>query len=95
MEQLKGHVKAGFKERMGISGFKADCSLVVPVPDIRLVAREVGKDHALAMDIRSTGIREARILAPMLADPSKLTEEEMEKMAEEMDSWDICDSICG
>ena len=42
-----------------------------------------------------TGIHEARILAPMIDIPHKVTEEQMEEWAKDFDSWDIVDQCCG
>src|SRR5690606_33821987 len=43
--------------------------------DLRLIAREIKKDHPLAMELWSTGIFFARQLAILIMDKKKLTEE--------------------
>jgi len=84
-EQLKGMAKYGMtvEQRLGVS-----------VPDMRKLAKEIGKDHKLALDLWKTGIAEARILASMVGDPAKLTEEQMEDWVKDINSWDICDQVC-
>ena len=84
-EQLKGMAKYGMavEQRLGVS-----------VPDMRKLAKEIGKDHNLALDLWRTGISEARIVASMIGDPDKLTEEEMEDWVKDINSWDICDQVC-
>ena len=37
---------------------------------------------------------EARILATVVDAPNKVSEEQMERWAAEIDSWDICDGCC-
>jgi 3-methyladenine DNA glycosylase AlkD len=84
-EQLKGMAKYGMtvEQRLGVS-----------VPDMRKLAKEIGRDHKLALDLWRTGIAEARILAAMVGDPAKLTEEQMEEWLKGINSWDVCDQVC-
>jgi 3-methyladenine DNA glycosylase AlkD len=84
-EQLKGMAKYGMtvEQRLGVS-----------VPDMRKLAKEIGRDHELALGLWRTGIAEARILAAMIDDPDKLTEEQMEDWVEGINSWDVCDQVC-
>ncbi len=77
--------------RFGISGKKR---LGVSVPDIRRIAKEIGRDHDLAVRLWDSGIPDARIVASIIADPAMLTEEEMDRWAEDFDSWDVCDQVC-
>jgi 3-methyladenine DNA glycosylase AlkD len=84
-EQLKGMAKYGMavEQRLGVA-----------VPDMRKLAKEIGKDHKLALDLWRTGIAEAKIVAGMVGDPAKLTEEQMEDWVKDIDSWDVCDQVC-
>ena len=84
-EQLKGMAKYGItvEKRLGVS-----------VPDMRKLAKELGRDHKLALDLWMTGVAEARIVAGMVGDPAKLTEEQMEDWVKGIDSWDVCDQVC-
>ena len=84
-EQLTGMAKYGItiEQRLGVS-----------VPDMRQLAREIGRDHKLALDLWRTGIAEARIVAAMVGDPVKLTEEQMEDWVKGINSWDVCDQVC-
>ena len=84
-EQLTGMAKYGItiEQRLGVS-----------VPDMRKLAKEIGKDHKLALDLWKTAIAEARIVAGMVGDPAKLTEEQMEDWVKDINSWDVCDQVC-
>jgi 3-methyladenine DNA glycosylase AlkD len=84
-EQLTGMAKYGMtvEKRLGVS-----------VPEMRKLAKELGRDHKLALDLWRTGIAEARIVAGMVADPAKLTEEQMEEWVKGINSWDVCDQVC-
>lgn len=66
----------------------------VPVPVMRKMAREIKKDHELAIKLFDSGIHEARLLGSMIADAEKLTEKEIEKWVKTFDSWDIVDQTC-
>jgi 3-methyladenine DNA glycosylase AlkD len=84
-EQLEGMARFGMttKRRLGVS-----------VPDMRKLAKEIGRDHRLALDLWRIGVAEARILAGMIDDPAELTEEQMEEWVQDIDSWDVCDQVC-
>jgi 3-methyladenine DNA glycosylase AlkD len=84
-EQLAGMAKYGItvEQRLGVS-----------VPDMRKLAKELVRDHKLALDLWRTGIAEARIVAGMVGDPAKLTEEQMDEWVKGIDSWDVCDQVC-
>ena len=84
-EQLEGMAKYGMavEQRLGVS-----------VPDMRKLAKEIGRDHKLALDLWRTGIAEARIVAALVDDPAKLTEEQMEDWVKGINSWDVCDQVC-
>jgi len=75
-------------------GIPAEQRLCIPVPALRKLAKEIGRDHKLALDLWRSGIGEARILATMIDEPDKLTEEQMEDWVKDINSWDICDQLC-
>ena len=66
----------------------------ITVAAIRKMAREIGKDHALAGQLWESGIHEARMLAALVEDPKLVTEEQMEAWVSGLDSWDVCDHCC-
>jgi 3-methyladenine DNA glycosylase AlkD len=63
-------------------------------PKLRALAKEIGKDHRLAQALWKTRIHEARILAPMIADPAASTAKLLDDWVAQIDSWDICDGFC-
>lgn len=86
LENVKGMARFGIKPKTKVLG--------VPLPELRKIAKEVKKDHQLALKLFDSGIHEARILASMLAEPEKFTEEESEKWVKAFDSWDVVDQTC-
>jgi 3-methyladenine DNA glycosylase AlkD len=79
-------------ERFGI---QAGMTLGVSIPQFRFLAKKTGTDHELAQKLWKTGIHEARMLASMLDDSSRVSEEQMERWARDFDSWDVVDGCCG
>ena len=91
LKTLSSQEKRESNERFAIIGSRM---LSVSVPDIRKLAKEVGKDHLLAQDLWKTGVHEARILATMIDQPQHVTEKQMDSWIKDFDAWDICDHAC-
>ncbi|MFH1676058.1 MAG: DNA alkylation repair protein [bacterium] len=66
----------------------------VKIPDLRTLAKKIGKDHDLALQLWEKNNRETRILASMIDDPKQVTEVQMDEWAAEFDYWEICDQVC-
>ena len=66
----------------------------VSIPNLRNMAKKIGKNHKLAQQLWKSDIHEARILAGMIDDVKLVTEKQMEKWVKEFDSWDVCDQVC-
>jgi len=77
--------------RFGITAAKA---FGWSTPALKKLAREIGKDHALAESLWSTGILEARYLAGLVAERRCVSERLMEDWVKDFDSWAICDGTC-
>ena len=75
-------------------GIKADRALGISIPGLQGMAKTIGKNHLLAGELWSCGIHEARILACMIDDPRQVTDAQLERWANEFDSWDVCDQCC-
>jgi 3-methyladenine DNA glycosylase AlkD len=66
----------------------------VSIPTLRKIAKDAGKNHALALHLWSSEIHEARLLASMIDSPEDVTEEQMESWVKDFNSWDVCDQVC-
>ena len=75
-------------------GINPENTYGISIPDLRKMAKEIGRDHPLAQELWSSGIHEARILAGMIDDPKMVTEKQMESWVKDFDSWDVCDQCC-
>ena len=75
-------------------GINPSNTLGVSVPNLRKIAKEVGLDHELALELWLSGVHEARILASMVDNPNQVIEGQMDKWVLDFDSWDVCDQCC-
>ena len=92
--KLKAKTRPDQLAGMARYGMKIENRFGLQMPDLRKLAKETGKNHALAMQLWQTGIAEARILASMVAEPEKLTAQQMDSMVANVDSWDVGDQTC-
>ncbi len=76
-------------------GISAENNLGVSVTTIRNLAKEIGTNHDLALQLWDTNIRDAQMLAASIDDPKKVTEKQLEAWAVDFNSWDLCDHCCG
>jgi 3-methyladenine DNA glycosylase AlkD len=95
LTRLEALAAPGGRAGMARFGINPDRALGVRIPDLRRLAREIGRDHSLALRLWRTGVHEARILASMVDEPERVTERQMETWARSFDSWDLCDQVCG
>ena len=92
--RLRASAAPGGKKGMARFGIRPEKALGVRIPVLRALAKEAGRDHALARDLWRSGIHEARILASMVDEPERVTPAQMDRWAREFDSWDVCDQCC-
>ncbi len=92
LQSLANPVNVAGMARYGINTTN---TLGISIYTLREIAKEIGKDDALADELWASGIHEARILASYIADPGKTTEERMDNWAADFDSWDVCDQVSG
>ena len=83
--KLKGLSSPSVVLGMARFGINMSNSFGVSVPNIRKIAKEVGRDHELALELCLSGVREARILACMVDNPDLVTEDQMDGWV--LDLW--------
>ena len=83
---VQGYAKFGISTKNAIG---------VSIPDIRKIAKNLGKDSRLAEELWNSKLHEARLLAPLVIDPALVTERQMDKWANDLNSWNVCDQCCG
>ena len=75
-------------------GISTTNTLGISIATLRGIARRIARDHDLAMQLWATGIHEARMLATLVDEPAKVTEQQMDAWVADLDSWDLCDGCC-
>ena len=78
--------------RFGIDTTRA---VGVTVTELRRFARDLGHDHELAAALWASGVHEARLLASLVDEPAMVSEAQMDAWVADLDSWDVCDGVCG
>ena len=84
---VAGMARFGIRPRTRVLGI----SMVA----LRRLARDLGRDHPLAGALWRSGIHEARVLATIVDEPARVTEAQAERWVRTLDSWDVCDQLCG
>jgi 3-methyladenine DNA glycosylase AlkD len=91
---LEGVATKATRDGMARYGLVAPKAYGVSMANMQRIARELGQDHALALDLWDTGWYEARTVAVLIADPDRLTAAQMERWCRDFDNWAIADSAC-
>ncbi len=94
LKRLKARARPEQLEGMARFGIVGGKRLGVSIPDLRRLAKEIGKDHRLAVRLWRTGIPDAMILASMVDESEQVTEAQMEDWVKDFNSWDVCDQVC-
>jgi 3-methyladenine DNA glycosylase AlkD len=82
-------------EGMARFGIDTGRAVGVTVTELRRFARDLGHDHELAAALWASGVHEARLLASLVDEPAMVSEAQMEAWVADLDSWDVCDGVCG
>ncbi|MET3665686.1 DNA alkylation repair protein [Caulobacter sp. 1776] len=82
--------------RAGMARYAIDApkAFGVAVGKLRVLAKRLGRDHALAQALWETGWYEARLLAGMIDDPKRVTPEQMDAWRADFDNWAVTDTLC-
>ena len=94
LRDLKSRVKPEKVEGMAKFGITGSKRLGISMPDLRKMGKTIGKDHPLALKLWATKIPDAMILAALVDDPVKVTEQQAESWVKDICSWDVCDQLC-
>ncbi|MCL5093585.1 MAG: DNA alkylation repair protein [Patescibacteria group bacterium] len=95
IKRLKSQANPKNVEGMARFGIKADKAFGVSLSTLRKMAKEIGKDHELALELWNSDWHEVKMLTGLIDDPKLVTEKQMDVWVSNFDSWDICDTICG
>ena len=83
---IEGMARFGIRPKTKVCG--------VSMTDLRALAKNIEKNHALALRLWNSGVHEAQILASIVDKIEKVTEKQMDQWIKLFDSWDVCDEVC-
>jgi len=66
----------------------------VRMNEMQRIAKQLGRNHALALALWETGNYEARTVAAFVAEPERVTPALMDRWCRDFDNWAICDTVC-
>ncbi len=75
-------------------------SIGVSTGEVRKLAKKINKHipayeaHELGFSLWQSGYHEAKLLAVLLMDPVETNETDIERLMQEVYSWDLCDHVC-
>lgn len=93
-EVAAGGDAAGRIAGMRRFGIEAELPMGLTTPQMRAIARTVGRDQELAEALWDTRIHDARIVAALIGDPLAITRRTMDRWTRDFASWDVCDACC-
>jgi len=90
---LKRHSTKATLDGMARYAIPSDHALGVAMRDIKALGKSLGRNHALALALWSTGVYEARMLASFVGDAGQLTPAQMDRWCRDFDNWALCDAL--
>lgn len=88
---LQDAEKIAIKEKK--FGIASNNSLGIYHKELKMIAKEIGFDNKLALQLFDSGIYEGRLLCSKMFKPKDITQELMEKWVKTFENWEICDSF--
>lgn len=94
MDALEALGEAKVRDGMARYGIVTQERVIgVSMANIQKVAKQLGRDHALAEALWETRVYEARLLVAYVADPAALTPAQMDAWTRDMDNWATPDTL--
>jgi 3-methyladenine DNA glycosylase AlkD len=91
LHDLSNPEKVAFKRKK--FGVVATNALGIYHSDLKELARQIGRDNDLAVQLFDSGIYEAKLLCSKIFKPADVTEDLMEHWILSFENWEICDSF--
>src|SRR4051812_16353209 len=66
----------------------------VSMANLKLLEKQLGRNHDLAAALWDTGWYEARMLAALIDEPTKVKPTQMDRWCRDFDNWGIVDTVC-
>jgi 3-methyladenine DNA glycosylase AlkD len=94
IEELKLLAEPNYLAKMTYFGIDASKALGVRIPNVRNLAKSIGINQNLSLELWAKGFHEARILATIIGNYKLVTENQINNWVNDFYSWDLCDQAC-
>jgi 3-methyladenine DNA glycosylase AlkD len=92
LHALANPEKVLYKEKK--FGITTQNALGIYHQDLKIIAKDTGRDSDLALKLFASDIYEAKILCSKIFRVKDLNEKLMDQWVQSFDNWEICDSFC-
>src|SRR3954464_8784046 len=82
---LKKHSTKATRDGMARYGVPSDNALGVTMADMKVLAKQLGKNHELAAALWATGVYEARMMTSFVDDPALVSATQMDRWSRDFD----------
>jgi 3-methyladenine DNA glycosylase AlkD len=94
LQEIKKHQNKKNLEGMARFGMSSQGRLGLSMVQMRKIAKDIGTNHQLALELFDSGFVEGRIIAALIDEPEKVTKAQMDKWVKQLTSWDDTDQVC-
>jgi 3-methyladenine DNA glycosylase AlkD len=92
--ELRRHGSQRNVDGMAHFGIRAADVYGVSKPKLDKIARDIGRNHDLGLQLWKTGNHDARLLGVLISESHRVTAKQMEQWVKDFDNWDVCDGTC-
>jgi 3-methyladenine DNA glycosylase AlkD len=82
------------RAKLSYFGVKVPKAHGISAPVLHKLARHIGRNHELAEQLWASGVHEAKLLAPLIAEADKIDSAQMEGWVRGFASWNVVDTVC-
>ncbi|WP_316830045.1 DNA alkylation repair protein [Pedobacter aquatilis] len=95
LSELKAISEPEYLKKMAHFGIDITKAFGIRVPNIRKLAKQIGKNQELSLLLWETGFHEAKLLATFIGDYKLVSVAQIDTWTKDFSSWDVCDQACG
>lgn len=95
MRNLEALAKLDRLEALKHYAIPVEQALGISNPVIKTLAKEIGRNQQLSLQLWDTGIHEAQLLATLIGDHHQVSEAQMDYWITRIHNWAVCDGVCG
>jgi 3-methyladenine DNA glycosylase AlkD len=94
LAELKNLADPQVRAKLSYFGVNVPKAHGISAPVLHKLARHIGKNHELAEQLWASGIHEAKLLAPLVAQADEVDSAHMDRWVLDFASWDVVDTAC-